>query len=63
MKHPVYLVFGIVVILASAAAELRGWTLSRTSEARVDTPRSIRENPGAYRPIYRGTGGRYMRGK
>jgi hypothetical protein len=63
MKHPVYLVFGIVVILASAAAELRGWTLSRTSEARVDTPRSIRENPGAYRSIYRGTGGRYMRGK
>jgi hypothetical protein len=63
MKHPVYLVFGIAVILTAAAAELRGWTLTRTSEARVDAPRSIRENPGAYRPIYRGTGGRYMRGK
>jgi hypothetical protein len=63
MKHRLYLVYGILVIATAAAAELRGWTLSRADEARVDAPRTIRENPGAYRPIYRGTGGRYMRGK
>lgn len=63
MKARLYLVYGIIVIAVAAAAELRGWTLTRANEARVDAPRTIRENPGAYRPIYRGSAGRYMRGK
>lgn len=63
MRHPLYLAYGVVVLVLAAAAELRGWTLRRPSEAHVDAPRTIRDNPGAYRPIYRGTGGRYMRGK
>lgn len=62
-RHPFYLVYGTAVVLAAAAAELRGWTFTRPTEARVDAPRTIRDNPGAYRPIYRGVGGRYMRGK
>ena len=60
-RHPIYLVFGLLVLATVGAAELRGWTLLRATEVR-DVPRSIRENPGAYRVIYRG-GGRYMGGK
>ena len=60
-RHPIYLVFGLVVLATVAAAELRGWTLLRATEVR-NVPRSIRDNPGAYRTIYRG-GGRYMGGK
>ncbi len=63
MKHPLYLAYGVIVLGLAATAELRGWTLRRPTEARVDAPRTIRDNPGAYRPIYRGMGGRYMRGK
>ena len=63
MKHPLYVIYGIIVLSAAAAAELRGWTLRRANEARVDAPRTIRDNPGAYRPIYVGGAGRYMRGK
>ena len=60
-RHPIYLVFGLVVLGLVSAAELSGWTLLRATELR-NVPRSIRENPGAYRTIYRG-GGRYMGGK
>ena len=63
MSHPRYLLYGLAVLTLAAVAELRGWTLKRADEARVDAPRTIRDNPGAYRPIYRGTAGRYMRGK
>jgi hypothetical protein len=62
MKHPVYLAWGIAVIALASVAEWGGWSLTQVSEARV-VPRSIRENPGAYRPIYRGSGGSYLHGK
>lgn len=61
-RHPLYLLFGAAVIGLVAAAELRGWSPSPAREVRT-TPQSIRENPGAYRPIYYGTGGRYRGGK
>ena len=60
-RHPFYLAFGLLVLVAVGAAELRGWTLLRATELR-NVPRSIRDNPGAYRTIYVG-GGRYMGGK
>ena len=62
MKHPVYLAWGIAVLVLASFAEWSGWSLTRVSEASV-VPRSIRENPGAYRPIYRGSAGHYMHGK
>jgi hypothetical protein len=64
MKHPVYSVFGALLIGLILAAEVRGWTPMRPTEVK-NVPRSIRDNPGAYRPHYRsyfGTG-TYMRGK
>ncbi len=60
-RHPVYLAYGLLVLLATGMAEYRGWTLSSTSESK-NVPRSVRDNPGAYRSIYRGfphyTGGK-----
>ena len=60
-RHPVYILFGLLVLGGFCAAELRGWTLLRPTEVR-NVPRSVRENPGAYRSIYVG-GGRYRGGK
>jgi hypothetical protein len=60
-RHPIYVLFGLLVLGGFGAAELRGWTLLRATEVR-NVPRSVRENPGAYRSIYVG-GGRYRGGK
>ena len=63
MKHPIYSVFGALLIALILAAEVRGWTPMRPTEVK-NVPRSIRDNPGAYRPHYRSFGtGTYMRGK
>ena len=64
MKHPAYTVFGALLIVLLVVAEARGWTPMRPTEAKNANPRSIRDNPGAYRPHYRSYyGGSYMRGK
>ena len=60
-RHPFYALFGLLVLGTFAAAELRGWTLLRATEVR-NVPRSVRENPGAYRSVYVG-GRRYPGGK
>jgi hypothetical protein len=58
---PFYLVFGLLVLGGAVWADLRGATLIRPGEARV-APRSVRENPGAYRSVYRSSA-RYRLGK
>ena len=64
MKNPLYTVFGALLIVLLVAAEVRGWTPMRPTEVKNTAPRSIRDNPGAYRPHYRSyIGGTYMRGK
>jgi hypothetical protein len=63
MKHPIYTTFGALLVVLLVVAELRGWTPMRPTEVK-NIPRSIRDNPGAYRPHYRSyIGGSYMRGK
>jgi hypothetical protein len=64
MKHPIYTTFGVLLLLLVAAAEVRGWTPMRPNEVK-NIPRSIRDNPGAYRPHYRPFfgGGHSMGGK
>jgi hypothetical protein len=62
LKHPVQLLFGLLVVGAFGTAQYRGWSLLRTNEVR-NVPRSVRDNPGSYRPTYSGASGRYMRGK
>ena len=59
--HPIYLAYGLIVLALTGVAEYRGWSLISLNEVK-DVPRSVRDNPGAYRSIYRGfphyTGGK-----
>lgn len=59
--HPLYLAYGLIVLALTGVAEYRGWSLISLNEVK-DVPRSVRDNPGAYRSIYRGfphyTGGK-----
>jgi hypothetical protein len=56
-----YLLYGAAVLGLLGWAEYRGWSTLPTREERAG-PRSVRDNPGAYRPVYTG-GGRYTGGK
>ena len=61
-KHPLYLLIGVLLLLSVAAVEWRGWTPVSPSEVK-DVPRTVRDNPGSYRPHYVFLGSRYRRGK
>lgn len=61
MMRLIYLLFGLSVLGGAVWADQRGLSLTRPTEVR-NVPTSIRDNPGAYRSLYRGTG-RYFGGK
>jgi hypothetical protein len=52
MGRAVYLIFGLLALGAAGVADYRGWTLLRPTELH-NVPRSIRDNPGSYRSLYR----------
>ena len=56
-----YAIWGVLMLALFGTAEWRGWSLLRATQVR-DVPRSVRDNPGAYRSHYSGSG-RYLRGK
>ena len=56
-----FLLYGIFVIGLASFAEYRGWGLTRINQQKV-LPKSIRDNPGAYRSTYGGYS-RYIGGK
>jgi hypothetical protein len=56
-----YLLYSVVVLVMLAFAEYRGWWITSVSR-NTDVPRSLRANPGAYRPVYGGIR-RYPGGK
>ena len=56
-----YAIYALAVLGIATTAQAKGWGLANPPTARV-SPTSIRENPGAYRPIYRGSA-RTFRGK
>lgn len=56
-----YVWYAGAVLLAAAVFEWRGTSFTRT-ERRADVPKSVRSNPGTYRPVYVG-GPRYYSGK
>jgi hypothetical protein len=45
------MIYGAAVMLGLAVAEYQGLSLARVNEVK-NVPRSIRDNPGAYRSIY-----------
>jgi hypothetical protein len=55
------LLFGLLVLGAAGAADVRGWFGARPTPVR-NVPQSIRDNPGAYRSLYAGSP-RYAGGK
>ena len=61
MRHPLYLGYGLLLLALTGFAEYRGWSLNKINEVK-NIPRSVRDNPGAYRSIYGGSS-RYIGGK
>ncbi len=61
LRHPLFVLYGVALAGLAGMAEYRGWTASRVNEVR-NVPKSIRDNPGAYRSIYTGYS-RYSGGK
>jgi len=53
IKSALFLVFGALVVGGAAMADMRGWLATRPAVVR-NVPRSIRDNPGAYRSLYNG---------
>ncbi len=61
MRHPLYLAYATLLLGFSGLSQYLGWSLLRVNEVR-NVPRSVRDNPGAYRSIYGGYP-RYIGGK
>jgi hypothetical protein len=51
-NHPFYLAFGMAVLSLVGMAEYRGWSLTSVNEVK-NVPKTVRENPGVYRSVYR----------
>ena len=61
MIRPIYLIYGLLAMGLGTTGAYRGWTLFPPKEVH-GVPKSIRDNPGAYRSIYTGYS-RYTGGK
>ena len=61
MNTPFFVVYGALLLGLTGVAEYQGWSWNRISQQRV-LPKSIRDNPGAYRSSYGGYS-RYIGGK
>jgi hypothetical protein len=51
MFNQLYLIYGFLVLGSVAMAQYRGWSMDSMNEVK-NVPKSIRDNPGAYRSIY-----------
>jgi hypothetical protein len=61
MQFPGYLIYGMLLLTGATWAEFRGWSLDRPNQVN-NVPKTVRDNPGAYRAIY-GFYPRYVGGK
>lgn len=61
MRHPIYAAYGILMLVLTGFAEFSGWSLLRVNEVK-NIPKTVRDNPGAYRSHYGGYT-RYFGGK
>ncbi len=61
IRNPFYMSFGLMLLSIVGIAEYRGWSLNRVNEVK-GVPKSVRDNPGAYRSSYLGYH-RYSGGK
>jgi hypothetical protein len=51
MFSQLYLIYGFMVLGLVGMAQYRGWSMDSMNEVK-NVPRSIRDNPGAYRSVY-----------
>ena len=61
MRHPLYAIYGTLVLAFVSFAQYQGWSLTRVNEVK-NIPETVRDNPGAYRSHYAGYS-RYFGGK
>ena len=61
IRHPLFLPYGLLLLGLAGFAEYQGYSPTRVNELR-DVPKTIRDNPGAYRSTYAGYP-RYIGGK
>ncbi len=61
MLRRLYLLYGMMVLATTGYAQYRGWSLNRVNELK-NVPKSVRDNPGSYRSVYRSYHG-YTGGK
>lgn len=59
-----YVLLGVLLVAGAAYSSHRGsrWFLGPSLAEVRNVPKSVRDNPGSYRPVYSG-GGRYRGGK
>ena len=50
-RHPIFALYGLLAIGAASLASYGGLSFTNVSTVR-GVPKSIRDNPGAYRAIY-----------
>jgi len=63
MRHPLYLLYGLLLLGWLGVAAYRGSPFLGTPVNEVkNVPKTVRDNPGAYRSIYAGYP-RYIGGK
>jgi len=60
-RHPLYLLYGLLVLGASGVTNFLGWGTTSADEVK-NVPKSVRDNPGVYRSHYRSLP-RYFGGK
>lgn len=61
MKNPLFTLYGVILLGLATYAQYSGFSFSRINQQKV-LPKSIRDNPGAYRSTYGGYS-RYIGGK
>lgn len=61
MRVGLLMLVGLLIVGSANRADVRGW-LGRRGDVLNNVPRSIRDNPGAYRALYTGSP-RYFGGK
>ena len=61
MKNPFYLTFALALFGLVSLAQYRGWSFLGVDEVK-NVPKTVRDNPGAYRALYR-SHPRYFGGK
>ena len=61
MRNPFYMAYGVVLLGLLGTAQYTGWSFQKVNEVK-NIPRTVRDNPGAYRSHYGGYY-RYFGGK